>query len=153
MTPDQHNKCVGISHLAYAGLQLLILIAAMVFMGMMLAQIDNQGQSVGGDSLPWFVPLIMAFAMLLNMAFTIPSIIAGYALLKRRPWAKTAGIIGGSLGVMNFPFGWALAAYTFWFLFSDVGRPIYDKDYRASLPPAPPPPPSEWLGQSAAEWR
>lgn len=150
MTPDQHNKYVAISHLAYAGLQLLILIGAMVFMGMMFAEIDNQGQSAGGDPLPWFMPVIMVFAMLLNMAFTVPSIIAGYALLKRRPWAKTAGIIGGALGVMSFPFGWALAAYTFWFLFSDVGRQIYDKDFRASLPPSPPPPPSEWHGAVGA---
>ena len=150
MTPDQHNKYVAISHLAYAGLQLLMLIGAMVFMGMVFSQIDNQGQSVGGDPLPWFMPVIMVFAMLLNMAFTVPSIIAGYALLKRRPWAKTAGIIGGALGVMNFPFGWALAAYTFWFLFSDVGRQIYDKDFRASLPPSPPPPPSEWQGAVGA---
>lgn len=143
MTPDQHNKYVGISQLAYAGLQLLVLVFAMVFIGMMIAEVDSQPQSTGGDPFAWFLP-IMAIAMLLNIVLAIPPIIAGYALLKRRPWAKTAGIVGGAVGVMNFPLGWALAAYTFWFLFSDVGRQIYDKDFRASLPPPPPLPPSEW---------
>src|SRR5688572_10389706 len=138
MTPDQHNKYVGISHLAYAGLQLLVLIVAMVFIGIMIAEISKFD-----GTLPWFVPL-MAIAMLLNIEFAIPPIIAGYALLKRRPWAKIAGIVGGAVGVMNFPLGWALAAYTFWFLFSDVGRQIYDKDFRPTLPPPPPLPPSEW---------
>ena len=138
MTPDQHNKYVGTCHLVYAGLQLLVLVFAMVFIGMMIAELDKFDVP-----LPWFVP-IMAIAMLLNIVLAIPPIIAGYALLKRRPWAKTAGIVGGAVGVMNFPLGWALAAYTFWFLFSDVGRQIYDKDFRASLPPPPPPPPTEW---------
>lgn len=147
MTPDQHNKYVGISQLAYAGLQLLVLVFAMVFIGMMIAQVDSQPQSTSDDPFAWFLP-IMAIAMLLNIALAIPPIIAGYALLKRRPWAKIAGIVGGAVGVMNFPLGWALAAYTFWFLFSDVGRQIYDKDFRASLPPPPPLPPSEWQAAS-----
>lgn len=146
MTPDQHNKYVGISHLAYAGLQLLVLVFAMVFIGMMIAQVDSQ-QSTSDDPFAWFLPII-ALAMLLNIVLAIPPIIAGYALLRRRPWAKIAGIVGGAVGVMNFPLGWALAAYTFWFLFSDVGRQIYDKDFRASLPPPPPPPPSEWQAAS-----
>ena len=143
MTPDQHNKYVGISHLAYAGLQLFVLIFAMVFIGMMIGEINRQPQTPGDEFLPWFVP-IMAVAMLLNVVLAIPPIIAGYAFLKRRPWAKIGGIVGGAVGVMNFPLGWALAAYTFWFLFSDVGRQIYDKDFRPTLPPPPPPPPSEW---------
>ena len=141
MTPDQHNKYVGISHLAYAGLQLVVLVFMMVFIGM-ITRVEMQ-QNTGDDSLLWFVP-IMAIATLLNIVLAIPPIIAGYALLKRRPWARNAGIVGGAVGVMNFPLGWALAAYTFWFLFSDVGRQIYDKDFRATVPPPPPPPPSEW---------
>ena len=144
MTPDQHNKYVGISHLVYAGLQLLMLIVVMVFIAMMIAEFNRQPQRAADDYLvPWFVP-ITVIAMLINIVLAIPPIIAGYALLKRRPWAKIAGIVGGAVGVMNFPLGWALAAYTFWFLFSDVGRQIYDKDFRAILPPPPPPPPSEW---------
>jgi hypothetical protein len=143
MTPDQHNKYVGISHLVYAGFQLLMLIFTMVFIGITFAQVSRQSQSTLDDPLAWFWP-IMAIAMLLNVVLAIPPIIAGYALLKRRPWAKIAGIVGGAVGVMNFPLGWALAAYTFWFLLSDVGRQIYDKDFRVTLPPPPPPPPSEW---------
>ena len=143
MTPDQHNKYVGISHLVYAGLQLLMLIFVMVFIGMMIAEINRQPQRPDDEFFLWFGP-VMAIAMLLNVVLAIPPIIAGYALLKRRPWAKVAGIVGGAVGVMNFPLGWALAAYTFWFLFSDVGRQIYDKDFRPTLPPPPPPPPSEW---------
>ena len=143
MTPEQHNKYVGISHLVYAGIQLLVLVVAMVFIGMVTAEAGRQAQATGDNPMPWFLPL-MAIVMLINVVLAIPPIIAGYALLKRRPWAKIAGIISGAIGVMNFPLGWALAAYTFWFLFSDVGRQIYDKDFRALSPPPPPPPPSAW---------
>src|SRR5687768_7289539 len=109
MTPDQHNKYVGISHLVYAGFQLLMLIFAMVFIGITFAQVSRQSQGTLDDPLVWFWP-IMAIAMLLNVVLAIPPIIAGYALLQRRPWAKIAGMVGGAVGVMNFPLGWALAA-------------------------------------------
>jgi len=54
MTPDQHNKYVAISHLAYAGLQLLVLVFAMVFIGMMIAEVSKFD-----DTLPWFLPIML----------------------------------------------------------------------------------------------
>ena len=137
MTPDQHNKYVGIAHLSYAGFQLLMFIVAGVFIALVLSDVDAQA---GRDTMPWFVVIVIAFAFLVNIVVMIPPIIAGYALLKRRPWAKVAGVVGGAVGILNFPVGWALAAYTFWFLFSDAGKQIYDKDFRVSQPPLPPPP-------------
>ena len=49
----------------------------------------------------------------------LPSFIAGYAMLKRKSWAKVAGIISSCLCALSFPVGTALCVYTFWFLFSE----------------------------------
>jgi hypothetical protein len=66
-----------------------------------------------------------------------PNLIAGYALLKRKPWAKIAAIIGAVTAAMSFPIGTAVTAYTFWFLFSEPGKLMYDKP-KSGLPPMPP---------------
>jgi hypothetical protein len=58
---------------------------------------------------------------------TIPSLIAGYGLWKKKKWAKTASIIAGVLAAMSFPVGTAVCVYTFWFLFSNPGKVLYDK--------------------------
>jgi hypothetical protein len=75
-----------------------------------------------------------------SVVMTVPSLIAGYALLRRRSWAKVAGIVGGVLAASSFPIGTAVAVYTFWFLFSETGKQVYPGK-KNELPPLPP---GEW---------
>ena len=115
----------------------------MAFVGFMLSNIYAKAGAMGGGDLPpAFVSGILVFAGAINLAFTIPNVIAGYALLKRRPWAKVAGIVGGVTAAISFPIGTAVAVYTFWFLFSETGKAVYD----GASPPLPPKPPSDWAG-------
>src|SRR5437868_7708244 len=98
---------------------------------------------MGGPPMPPFT-LIFVFAAAIGVAMTIPSIVAGYALLKRRPWAKVAGIVGGAVAATSFPIGTGVAVYTFWFLFSDAGKQVY-----SGVKKEPPPlPPGEWQSSS-----
>jgi len=110
-----------------------------LFVGlMMLVIIGTAASSPHGGAPPFPVFLFMAILMALFMiCWSIPSAIAAYALLKRKPWAKVAGIIAGVFSAAQMPLGTAVSVYTFWFLFSEVGRSIYDRT-PASLPPAPP---------------
>lgn len=147
MTPQEHNKYLGIAHLVYAGFQLLMIILMMVFMGTMMSSILGQARRMGDDSFPSFMPVILVFAGALQLAFTIPSMVAGFAFLKRRAWAKVAGIAGGIVAAMSFPIGTALAVYTFWFLFSDAWKQVYEN----LTPRMPPPPPGEWQPNYSAD--
>ena len=139
MTVLEQNKYLGIAHLGYAALQVLIMIVTLVFMGAMMSEIFSQAARMGDDRFGEFMPVVLVFAGVLQVAFTIPSIVAGYAFLKRRPWAKIAGIIAAVVAAMSFPLGTALAVFTFWFLFSDAGKQLYD---HAAAPSSPPPPPN-----------
>ena len=56
-----------------------------------------------------------------------PVVLAGYALLKRKRWAKTMGLIAAIVAGLNFPLGSALCVYTLWFLFGESGRFLYHK--------------------------
>ncbi len=115
-------------------------------------------------------PAVMFVFMLLFMGvmftlFTLPSFIAGYGLLKRKKWAKVWAIISAVIAGGQFPMGTAVTVYTFWFLFSDAGKKMFDQNNYA-LPPgrqtwanqqwdydaqrqregqyAPPQPPPDW---------
>src|ERR1041384_2980991 len=122
MTALEHNKFVALAQLGYAVLHLLLLIVMMIIMGVMFARIFSEAERMGGTPPPAFIGTIFVVAGVFQIALTIPSVVAGYALLKRRRWAKVAGIIAGVLAVISFPVGTAVGIYTFWFLFSEPGR-------------------------------
>ena len=101
------------------------------------------------------------FILVLYGLMTAPSFVAAYGLLKKRRWARTAAIIGAVTAAGNFPIGTAVCVYTFWFLFSEPGKAIFEKS-NYQLPPSnqvwasdmyrrreqseyiPPPTPPDW---------
>jgi hypothetical protein len=145
MTPRSHNKTLGILHLAYGGLNLLLMIAISIFMLTMIGVIATNNYS--GEPIPVGIfALVMVFMVAINLLLITPSFLAGYALLKRKRWAKTMGIIAAIVAGLNFPLGSALCVYTLWFLFGESGRFLYHKAAYA-LPPGD----ASWAGTPSRE--
>jgi hypothetical protein len=147
MTPEQHNKYLAISHFAYGGIFLLMMIAFMVFFAVIMSSIPDGPRGQGGPPPPLFFVFMMGFMFIFYGLMIVPSFVAGYALLKKKSWAKIASIIGGVVAGMNFPLGTAVCVYTLWFLFSEPGKSLYDRPAASALPPAPP----TWARQGLAE--
>jgi hypothetical protein len=124
-TTEQHNKNLAYSHLGYAAFQLLMMLGMVLFSAIIflaLAAGDKKGEFPLG-----LVAAIFIVSFFIQLLFTVPSFIAGFGLLKRKPWAKTATIIAGVLAAMSFPMGTAVCVYTFWFLFGGGGKELYDR--------------------------
>jgi len=132
MTPEQHNKYLGFAHLAYAGLHTLMGVFISVLMIVMFSTLPNSPR--GNPPPPGFFIAMACFMLVFTVGVSIPSMIAAYALLKRKRWAKIAAIIAGAFAAMQVPVGTAVCVYTFWFLFSEPGRLLYDQPAK-SLPP------------------
>jgi hypothetical protein len=136
MAPEEHNKYLGMAHVAYGVLHILLMLVTGVIVFAMVGLSTLNGR---GSSLPPrpFIAVIVALVVIVNVLLAIPSFVAGYAFLKRKPWAKTAGIVAAVLSALRIPFGTAVSIYTFWFLFSTPGKLLYDNLGQA-LPPSPP---------------
>ncbi|HZG52769.1 MAG TPA: hypothetical protein VEZ40_11600 [Pyrinomonadaceae bacterium] len=150
MTPEEHNKALGICHLAYGGLSALMVLVAALFFGAVMFAIP------GGDAPVGLFMILLTFILLWSFVLMLPSFIAGYAILKHKSWAKPASIVAAVLETMSFPLGTAVAIYSFWFMFSDAGRAMYDKNITSPQRPyalrdAPPAPASEWGARSSHE--
>jgi hypothetical protein len=91
---------------------LLLLIGAFVFMVMTLIGVASSD----AEALP-----ILAFVGTTVCGFlfffAVPSLIAGFGLLKGKGWARILAIILGALNLMNIPIGTIIGIYTFWVLF------------------------------------
>lgn len=57
----------------------------------------------------------MALAIFLVIS-GLPSLVLGWAMLKRRPWARLLGFVVAVLNLANFPLGTLLSIYTIWVL-------------------------------------
>ncbi len=149
MTAEEHNRTVGICHLAYGALSALFMFAILFFFGAIMFAIPDPDAPFG------FFMIVMFFMMIWSLILTLPSFIAGYAMLKHKPWARMASIIAAVLETMSFPLGTGVAIYSFWFMFSDAGRAMYDKNFTQPYRPyalrdAPPQPPaSEWNARTS----
>ncbi len=69
--------------------------------------------------------VIFGFAGLINLIFLSPNFVAAYALLKRKPWARIAGIVAAALSAMNVPLGTLAAVYSLWFFCGDQWKSVY----------------------------
>src|SRR5882672_41127 len=146
MTPEEHNKFLGISHLVYGGLFGLMVVGMLLFFWVIIGLSSSRQPLDGPPAVFFFV--MWTFMLLFYGMLIIPSFIAGYGLLKRKKWAKIASIIAGVLAGMSFPIGTAVCIYTFWFLFSEPGNILYDRPAYAL-----PPPPPMWAAEASSRKR
>ena len=99
----------------------------------------------------------VGFIVLIQLLFVVPSLVAGYALMKRKRWARIAAIISAVLAGANFPIGTAVCVYAIWFLTSESGKSMYDNQRKTSQDYFPPhnwqgqAPPSLWAERSGDE--
>jgi hypothetical protein len=68
------------------------------------------------------VGTVIAYFLIL---ISIPGFIAGYGLLKSRPWARILGLILGFLNLINIPFGTVLGIYAIWVLLHSETEKIF----------------------------
>jgi hypothetical protein len=147
MTPEEHNKRVGVLQLAYGGLNALLLaVAAFVALPVFYVFWHEPGRAAPPSA---FILMALGVGLLAPLLFVTPALVAGYGLLKRKTWGRTAGIVAAILMALNPPFGTALAIYTLWFLLGKKGAPLYEDESarfaRYALGDAPPQPVSEWV--------
>lgn len=127
MTAEEHNKYLGIAHLVYGGIHTLMGLAMAILFSLMFRSFVTGGPMRGDGPPAGLIFAMAAFIMLFSLLFSVPSFIASYGLLKRKTWAKTAGLIAGGIAAMNMPFGTALCVYSFWFLLGEGGKELYAK--------------------------
>jgi len=52
--------------------------------------------------------------------------VAAWALLKKKPWARVAGIVGAVVSAMSVPFGTAACVYALWFFLGEHWKEVYE---------------------------
>jgi hypothetical protein len=122
MSNEEHNKYIAFAFIAHGAFQLLM----MLFMAAMVwAVFQFDDPSGPPPPPPAFFLVVFGFMFVFQALFAAPSFIASYALLKKKPWARIAGIVAAAVSAMNVPIGTAAAVYSLWFFCGEQWKSIY----------------------------
>ena len=118
---EQNVKILGILYIVIGGFGV---VAALIVFGVFggVAGVIKVGQH------PEAVPLVLllgGFAMIVVLAMSAPSIIAGVGLLYFKPWARVLTIILSVIHLFSVPFGTALGIYGLWVLLQRETEPLF----------------------------
>jgi hypothetical protein len=102
----QHLTILGWLHLAAAGFAILI-------GGFVFVLLTSIGLAIHEREAGTILSIVAAAVAGLLLFLSLPGLLAGYGLLRRRPWARVLAIVVGALHLYNIPIGTALGIYTF----------------------------------------
>lgn len=111
MTPRDHNRTLGVIH---------GLLGILMLLGLVLAALSElrRRPSDAVERLRW---------MLYALPLPALQLLTAYGLLAVRKWGRILALIFSVLYVLVFPLGTLLAAYTWWVLYGETGRQLYNQ--------------------------
>ena len=138
---DLHVKILAAFHLILGVLGLIgSLMALLLFGGAAgIVSIAAINEPKAWLAVP-VVGLIGSMLVMLILTLSVPGIIAGIGLLKRRQWARILTIVLSVLSLINIPFGTFLGIYGLWVLLSQDTARLFGVTPVAAPGSAPQPP-------------
>ena len=113
MRVRQNVQPLGITWILFGVIRLMTgLIGALVVHNLAYGGIFNDAPPFLPHLMASLVPVIATISVVMGAA----SILVGWALLSRQPWARVAAIVLAILELIKIPFGTALGIYTLWVL-------------------------------------
>jgi hypothetical protein len=120
MTAEEHNKTLATLWFIYGAMHGLTLVALLLLV--LTVKVATPGSYP--ISTFWITVGVVVFVALLLLVGLLP-LLVGYALRKRRRWARPLGMSLAVVSLINIPVGTALGIYTIKFLRSDGGVKFY----------------------------
>jgi hypothetical protein len=127
---ESHVRVLGVLRIVYGAIGVLIGVAGLLLLGGIGAIVGIAASEPDAMVAAPVLSFIGIAVFLFFSVLSVPSMIAGWGLLRYAPWARLLTIALSCLDLLNFPFGTALGVYGLWVLFAREttvrfeGRPV-----------------------------
>ena len=122
ISTETHVNVIAYINIAFGALGVLIGIGFCVFFIVM------GGVVVDDPEAGRILPIFGGGFLVLFMILSVPGIIGGIGLLKRKSWSRILVIILGVLSLINIPIGTAMGIYTIWVLMNNETVKLFPKE-------------------------
>jgi hypothetical protein len=114
---ETHVKVLGALQIALGAMGLMMAMLLVVVFGGAAGIVGASGDPNASVAVP--IIGLTGTALVAVLAVTsLPSVVIGIGLLRRRSWARIAGIVVSIISLMMIPFGTVVGVYGLWVLFS-----------------------------------
>ena len=111
---DQHKKVLGIIYLVTATLQIIVLGFLSTIFSFIIAMVSKEASGDGAWVLEMVSSILRWLPWTIIIIISIPSLIAGFGLINKQPWALILALVLGCLKLFSFPIGTAIGVYSIW---------------------------------------
>ena len=140
-TMRDHVRILGILHIVFGALGLLIAVILLGVFGVGAMAIAMEGDPDAAAAAPIMGGIGLVVCGLVAV-FSIPGIAAGFGLLKHRGWARILALVISALNILSVPIGTALGIYGFWVLLQNETEAMFRSPQAYVAPPPAPPGPA-----------
>ncbi len=117
---EKHINVVAALHIGMAFLGIILGITVMAVFSLIGDLVDDQKAN-------FVLHLIGKIGAIFLFLFSIPGLIAGIGLFRRKEWARILTLIVSVFNLLNFPFGTAAGIYSFWVLIQEETVALFKK--------------------------
>ena len=128
---DTHVKVVGALNIAIGACGLVAAFVLMLIFGGAAGIVGSTGDPDAALAMPIIGITGMALVVV-AVVWSLPSFIVGIGLLRRRPWARIAGIVLSIFHLIWIPIGTIIGVYSLWVLFSKDAERLFTPAVTAS---------------------
>lgn len=115
---DKHVNVVAALFVGLGIFGIVIAITLGVILGLVGSFVDDPVASK-------VLPIIASVAIWVVFIFSIPGIVAGIGLFKRKEWARILALILSVIKLLNIPIGTAVGGYSIWVLVQDESVALF----------------------------
>jgi len=123
----QHVKILGILHIVFSALCLIVGLIVLVVMGGIAGIVGAADQTQDAAVAVPILAAIGAFVCVICLVLGLPGLIGGIGLIQFRSWARILVIVLSALDLIHVPFGTALGIYGFWVLLNPQTEALFNR--------------------------
>jgi hypothetical protein len=136
---EKHITVVGVLNIVYSSLNLL---GAAVLVGVAagskyIVEVLYQRHVLHPYDVPYelwdIIPAILILVAFLLAIFSLPGIIGGIGVLKRKEWGRIVVLVISFFNLLNIPLGTVLGAYSIWAMMTSETVRLFSPE-KASAP-------------------
>lgn len=127
-----HVKVVAALYIALGALNLLAAALFAFAFGLAGSIVGMSGDPDAAIAMP-IIGITGTALVVFLLLLSLPPIVTGWGLLRRREWARIAGIVIAAIAIFHFPFGTAIGIYGLWALLNSETARLMGEESRPAV--------------------
>jgi hypothetical protein len=116
---DNHKRILGILYLISGALSVLGMLLLNAFFSVIFSFALQEADPEERQAVEFALSIVQFVPVIVIIFFSVPTLIASYALLTRQTWGTMFALIVGCLKLFSFPIGTAIGVYSIWIFTED----------------------------------